>query len=171
MATVSELKQAHGDSMIAVQVAERELESAVREWKAAISAGKTDAEIDKIDDRRRLAERAVERRRVAEIAAHAAVVESEQAELAKRKKQAADNFLRTHASMGALLDDVQRAAESYAASVSKIEAMQQAYFDAGVLAQQLNAKPAVSGLPIPFDLQGVAKRAVNLPAQLNARFN
>lgn len=171
MATITELKQAHGDALHAIQQAERELESGVREWKAAIAAGKDDAAIDAIDDRRRLAERAVERRRVAEIAAHAAVVEAEQAEQAKARKQAADNFLRHHASMGALLDQVEDAAQAYSAAVEKLEAAQAGYFDAAVMCQQMACKPVVTGLRIPFDAQGVAKRAGNLPAQLNSRFN
>ncbi|MDD2662863.1 MAG: hypothetical protein PHD19_03790 [Dechloromonas sp.] len=170
MATVEQLKKAHADSMIAVQVVERELESVVREWKAAIAAGKDDAAIDAVDDRRRLAERAVERRRVAEQAAHVAVVEAEQAELAKQKKAAADAFLRQHASMAALLDLVEDAAQAYAAAVAKLEAAQAGYFDAAVAAQQLGTKPAVTGLRQTLDLIGWTKKANGIPATLNARF-
>lgn len=164
MATITELKQAHGDSMIAVQMAERELESVVQEWKAAIAAGKDDAAIDAIDDRRRLAERAVERRRMAEIAAHAAVVEAEQAEQAKARKQAADNFLRVHASMQAQLDAVEDAAQSYAAAVAKLEAAQAVYFDSAVTAQQIGAKPTVTRLRQTLDLIGWTKKANGVPA-------
>lgn len=170
MATVEQLKKIHGDALHAIQQAEQQQESVVREWKAAIAAGKDDAAIDGIDDRRRLAERAVERRRVAEQAAHAAVTAAEQAEQAKARKAAADAFLRQHAAMQAQLDAVEEAAQAYAAAVAKLEAGQAGYFDTGVRSQQLNAKPAVTALRIPLDLQGVAKRAVNLPAQLNARF-
>lgn len=171
MATVEQLKKIHGDSMIAAQVAERELEAVQREWKSAIAAGKDDAAIDAIDDRRRLAERAVERRRVAEQAAYAAVVEAEAAELAKRKKAAGDAFLRQHASMAALLDQVEDAAQSYAATVARLEAAQAGYFESAVTAQQLSAKPTVTGLRQTLDLIGLTKKANGIPATLNARFN
>lgn len=171
MASVSELKKAHGDSMIAVQVAERELEAVQREWKAAIAAGKDDAAIDAIDDRRRLAERAVERRRVAEQAAHAAVVDAEQAEQAKARKAASDAFLRQHAAMSALLDTVDDAAQAYVAAVAKLELANDSYFSAAVTCQQLGCKPHVTSLRQTQDLIGWTKKANGVPAQLNSRFN
>ena len=168
--TVETLKKAHADAMHACQLAEQQLEQARHNWKQRIAGGADDAELDRLELDRLKLERNIERLRVKEQQAHAAVTEAEQAEQAKARKAASDAFLRQHAAMGALIDEVQQAAESYAAAVSKVEAMQQAYFDAGVLAQQIGAKPAVSGLRVPLDLQSVAKRAVNLPAQLNARF-
>ena len=171
MATVEQLKKIHGDALHAIQQAEHALETVQREWKTAIAAGKDDAAIDEVDDRRRLAERAVERRRVAEQAAYAAVVEAEAAELAKRKKAAGDAFLRQHASMAALLDQVEDAAQSYAATVARLEAAQAGYFESAVTAQQLAAKPAVTSLRQTLDLIGWSKKANGIPATLNARFN
>lgn len=171
MATVEQLKKIHGDALHAIQQAERELETVQREWKTAIAAGKDDAAIDEIDDRRRLAERAVERRRVAEQAAHAAVTEAEQAEQAKARKAASDAFLRQHASMAVLLDQVEDAAQAYAAAVAKLESAQSGYFDSAVTAQTLGAKPCVTGLRQTLDLIGLTKKANGIPATLNARFN
>lgn len=168
---IEQLKKAHGDSMIAVQVAERELETVQREWKAAIAAGKDDSAIDAIDDNRRLAERAVERRRVAEQAAHAAVVDAEQAEQAKARKAASDNFMRQHSAMSALLDSVDDAAQAYVAAVAKLEQANNGYFSAAVTAQQLGAKPSVTGLRQTQDLIGWTKKANGIPATLNSRFN
>ncbi|QRM20665.1 hypothetical protein GBK02_15395 [Dechloromonas sp. TW-R-39-2] len=169
--SIENLKKSHASAMHACQLAEQQLEQARHVWKQRIANGAGDDELDRLEIDRLKLERNIERLRVKEQQAYTAIAEAEAADMAKCKKQAADHFQRTHASMAALIEDVQQAAESYAAAVSKIEAMQQPYFDAGFTAQQLNAKPVVTALRIPFDLQGVAKRAVNLPAQLNARFN
>lgn len=170
MATVEQLKKIHGDALHAIQQAEQQQEALEREYHAAIRTGADDSALDEIETRRRLAARNTERRRIAEQQAHAAIIEAEQAETAKARKAAADAFLRQHASMAALLDQVEDAAQSYAATVARLEAAQAGYFDAAVAAQQLNAKPTVTGLRLTQDLIGWTKKANGIPATLNARF-
>lgn len=170
MATVEQLKKIHGDALHAIQQAEQQQEALEREYHAAIRTGADDSALDEIETRRRLAARNTERRRIAEQQAHAAIIEAEQAELAKARKAAADAFLRQHAAMQAQLDAVEDAAQAYAAAVAKLEAAQAGYFDAAVAAQQLGTKPAVTGLRQTLDLIGWTKKANGIPATLNARF-
>jgi len=171
MATVEQLKKIHGDALHAIQQAEQQQEALEREYHAAIRTGADDSALDEIETRRRLAARNTERRRIAEQQAHAAVTEAEQAEQAKRKKLAADAFLRVHAAMQAQLEAVEEAAQQYREAVAKLEAAQAGYFDSAVAAQQVGAKPAVTSLRMTTDMIGVAKRAGGIPATLNARFN
>lgn len=168
--TVETLKKTHADAMHACQLAEQQLEQARHNWKRRIAGGADDDELDRLELDRLKLERNIERLRVKEQAAHAAIIEAEQAETAKARKAAADAFLRQHASMAALLDQVEDAAQAYAAAVAKLESAQAGYFDSAVAAQQLNAKPTVTGLRLTQDLIGWTKKANGIPATLNARF-
>lgn len=168
--TVENLNKAHADAMHACQLAEQQLEQARHNWKRRIAGGADDDELDRLELDRLKLERNIERLRVKEQAAHAAVTAAEQAEQAKARKAAADAFLRQHVGLQAQLDAVEEAAQAYAAAVAKLEAGQGAYFDAAVTAQQMACKPAVTGLRMTTDLLNVAKRANGIPATLNARF-
>lgn len=167
---IEQLRQAHADSLHAIQQAENALDEIRAEWKTAIAKGADDAALDEIDVRRLRAERAVERRRIGEQQAHSAIVEAEQAEQAKARKAASDKFIKSHAEMQSQLDAVEAVANQYAAAVAKLEAMQGGYFDAAATAQQLQAKPPVSSLRIPLDVLNVARKASGIPATLNSRF-
>lgn len=167
---IEQLRQAHADSLHAIQQAENALDEIRAQWMKAISQGADDAALDEIDVRRLRAERAVERRRIAEQQAHGAIVKAEQEEAAKHKKAASDSFIKTHGEMQSQLDAVEAVAKQYAAAVAKLEAMQGGYFDAAVTAQQFRAKPQVSSLRIPLDVLNEARKASGIPATLNSRF-
>lgn len=167
---IEQLRQAHADSLHAIQQAENALDEIRAEWKTAIAKGADDAALDEIDVRRLRAERTRERRRIAEQQAHSAIVEAEQAAQAKAREAASDAFLKAHAAMQNQLDTVETAAQQYKLAVEAMQQAQQGYFDAAVTAQQIDAKPQVAALRMTTDLQTLAKVANGIPATLNSRF-
>lgn len=169
---IETLKKAHADCMHAVQVAEREQENVVREWKAAIKAGADDAAIDAIDDRRRKAERTTERRRVAEQAAHDAVVQAEQAAIEQERQKAKDDFLLAHADFAKRLDAINGAAVRYREAVDSLPDDGGAWMTTMHTAKMLNALPStVAPLPQPTDCQAAARKAANYPGFLQSRMH
>lgn len=171
MSTLADLKKIHGDSMNAVQVAERDLDQVKGRWKAAIAAGANDTELDNIDLDRMRAERAVERRRVAEQQSHDAVVAAEKAEAEQEKKQAADDFLKAYAGLQYELAKIDELAGRFVEAVNALPEGGGVVMQTLMRAKYLGALPSVTPLAPLTDAMGAARKAANYAGFISGRMN